>query len=200
MLGGRHELCPAGTAPFPVAAKVLLPIGGEVCGFRGGGWGVTCASRLCSWPKPTLSVLLNPPYPCLYHPPCRRAFVTLWLTFRYAVNANPARCSLPPVTSLLPQLTSHPAPAPLLPCSCLCDISLTRPLACLISAIVHNFYCACCELVSVTPDELSPLPLPLPLSLLLPMLHCCNFLQFKISAIIDLGHLHLGVASPIQRR
>lgn len=119
MLGGRHELCPAGTAPFPVAAKVLLPIGGEVCGFRGGGWGVTCASRLCSWPKPTLSVLrvqLQPqPLPLsLPPPPCRRAFVTLWLTFRYAVNANPARCSLPPVTSLLPQLTSHPAPAPLL--------------------------------------------------------------------------------------
>lgn len=134
-----------------------------------------------------------PPPPCHCHPPCTRAFVTLWLTFRYAVNANPARCSLPPVTSLLPQLTFHPAPP--LSCCCSCDISLTRPLACLISAIVHNFYCACCELVSVTPDEHSPLPSPTPPPLPLPMLHCCNFLQFKISAIIDLGHLHLGVAS-----
>lgn len=138
----------------------------------------------------------SPPSPT---PLCSRAFVALWLTFRYAVNAaytrRPACRLLPPVTSVLLPLRLRPS------CHSSCERYLFDSASgvCLISAIVHNFYCACCELVSVTPDELTPAPSPLSLALLYHSLafpgnlHCRNFLQFKISAIIDSGHLRLGV-------
>lgn len=173
------NFAPPAQRHFPLQRKCCSQLEERYVGFGEGGWGVTCASRLCSWPKPTLSVLrvqLQPqPLPLPLPPP-------LQACLRYALVNISLRCQcescpLLAATSDFSPASAHippcSCPAPALPrsCSCLCDISLTLPLACLISAIVHNFYCACCELVSVTPDELSPLPLPLPLSLLLA--YCC---------------------------
>lgn len=89
------NFAPAGTAPFPVAAKVLPPIWGQQ-GVGTGGGGL-CNSRTVTQCRlrvanARLSELLALPL----HPfsaasilvsLCTRAFVLLWLTFRCAVNA-----------------------------------------------------------------------------------------------------------------
>jgi len=67
---------------------------------------------------------------CVLFPICwtQLAFVTHWLAFRCAVCWRKTA-----------ERVDFPYP----------------PMPCLISAIVHNFYCACCELVSVSPDACS---------------------------------------------
>lgn len=90
------NFAPAGTAPFPVAAKVLPPIWGQQGqGRRGRGFcnshTVTqCRLRVAN---ARLSELLAPPlHPFSFSASilvslCTRAFVLLWLTFRCVVNA-----------------------------------------------------------------------------------------------------------------
>lgn len=89
------NFAPAGTTPFPVAAKVLPPNWGQQGDDREEG--EQSHSYMCRLPVANArlsapNLLASPASFLLSLSPvtnslCTRAFVLLWLTFRYAVNA-----------------------------------------------------------------------------------------------------------------